>query len=621
MIISASFQDQNPRLRVAAVVVGGGLLILLVALFRVQVLQGGQYGSREQAQLLRRIRTPSARGEIVDRAGVVLANNRPSYDIAIYLGQIKRQNIPYLAVTNILAASRVLGLPVPVTDREINQHYATRRPLPMTLWRDVTKDQMAAFVEHSSTLTNLDLVVTPVRQYPHGTFAAHVLGYCGHAEQTDEEEIEDFYYYQPDMVGKQGVEAAFDGDLHGAPGGRTIRVNPGGVKVGDDVSVVEAERGNRIVLTIDSRIQRITEQALEHTVLSAGKELRGCAVVLDPNSGEVLAMASLPDFDPNIFTPGAPAAAVAQAFQNPGSPMLNRAARALYPPGSTFKPITLLAGLESGAISPGDTAVCTGGLKIGNRIFGCWKKDGHGRVDSYMAILESCDVWFYVEGMKTGVDAIARMAAQFGLGRSAGLDFTHDFAGVVPTPSWKRATINEHWWDGDTAQLSIGQSFLVVTPLQMANVAATFANGGTRWRPFVVKSIVSPTGEVLQQTVPAVLQQLNANPDNIAVVRHAMLGAIEAAEGGGRAARVDGLQVAGKTGTAEFDLHEGNTSRRINRTWFIGFAPYNKPEIAVAVLIEDGNSGGHTAAPVAGHILAGIFNRTIGGAGNVGYAD
>ncbi len=626
MILSQPYQDQNPQLRVLTVIVGVGLFILIVALFRVQVIQAERYGNREQAQSLRRIRMPSARGEIVDRAGLILAENRPSYDIAIYLDQIphvsKRQDIAAIAITNILAASRTLGLPVPVTERAVRQHYKVRRPLPLPLWRDISTEQMAAFVENGGTLTNLDLIVTPVRRYPRGAFAAHVLGYCGHTEQTDDEEVENFYYYQPDSVGKVGVEYAFDGDLRGAPGGRTIRVNPGGVRVGDDVGVREAERGNRIVLTIDSRIQRVTEEALAKTVLSAGKELRGCAIVLDPRNGEVLAMVSLPDFDPNVFTPGSPAAAVNAVTQNAGSPLLNRAARALYPPGSTFKPVTLLAGLESGEISPNDTAACTGGLKIGNRTFGCWNKTGHGRVDATLAMLESCDVWFYQEGMRTGVDSIAQTAKELGLGQSAGLDFSKDFGGVIPTPAWKKDRLNERWWDGDTAQMSIGQSFVVTTPLQMANLAATLGNGGTRWRPYVVKRIESPTGEVLQQTVPTVVKHLSARSANIETVRRTLLGAIQTPQGTGREARVNGIEVAGKTGTAEFDLHEGGVTRRINRAWFIGFAPYNNPEVAVAVLIEDGNSGGHTAAPVAGNIFAGIYRKTAAGAGTgSGYAD
>ena len=624
MIISAPYRDNNPRLIIVRTGIALGLLFLLVNLFHVQILERDRYGGREQAQSLRRIRLPAARGEIVDRNGIVLANNRPSYDVAISLDQLgrisKRQDVARLAAKNIQAVSAALNLPVTVTDQDVRNHYYRRRPLPMPLWHDLPPQTVAAFVERAGNWPGTDLLVTPVRQYPHGDLAAHLLGFCGKAEQTEEEEVENFYYYQPDRTGKQGVERAFDSDLRGAPGGHTIRVNPSGVKVAE-VGDKPAERGNRIVLTIDARIQRIVETALAHTVLPAGKELRGSVVVLDPRNGEILALASVPAFDPNVFSPGTPTATVEAVLQNSGKPMIDRAVGAGYAPGSTFKPVTLLAGLEAGAIATSDTATCTGGLQIGNHTFRCWNSHGHGRVDLLTAMMQSCDIWFYQEGLRTGVDALAKMASEFGLGQSAGVDFAHDLAGVVPSPAWKRMQKNEKWWDGDTAQLAIGQGFLLATPLQMANVAATLANRGTRWRPFVVKQIESPAGQPLQVTQPAVLARLSARPQNVDLVRQTMRAAVQSAQGTGHHAAVRGVAVAGKTGTAEFDSHETGTTQRINRAWFIGFAPYDQPSVAVAVLIEDGVSGGHVAGPVAGQIFAGIFQSNVettgGGAGYV----
>lgn len=612
MIISAPFREQNPRLTILAGLIAAGLLLLLVALFRVQVVNTDQYGTREEAQSLRRVRLPSARGEIVDRAGNILANNRPSYDIAISLDQLgrisKKQNAVQIAQANIFSISSLLQLPVTTTETDIRNQYDRRRPIPMPLWKDLRAETVAAFVERAGTLPGTDLIVTPVRQYPHGNLAAHVLGFCGKTEASDDDDVENFYYYQADTVGKQGVERAFDADLRGAPGGRTIRVNPAGMRVGN-VGDRPSERGNRLVLTIDARVQRIVETALDRTLLPAGKELRGCAVALDPRTGEILAMACLPNFDPN--------ASVATALRAPGSPLLNRAIGASYAPGSTFKPVTLLAGLEAGTIRTGDSFDCTGGLQVGNRRFGCWNKRGHGRVEAFTAMLQSCDVWFYQEGLRTGVDTIARMAAQFGLGRPTGIDYASDKTGLLPTPDWKRTHRNERWWDGDTAQLAIGQSFLLATPLQMANVAATLGNGGLRFRPYIAKRIESPEGQVLQQTQPLVLNRIDAKPTNIETVRQSMLQAVESSSGTGHHADVTGLSIAGKTGTAEFDTPHG----RINRAWFIGFAPYQDPSIALSILIEDGSSGGHTAAPVAGEILAGVFNRPHTSTGGGNYAD
>ncbi len=597
MIISAPYRDRNPRLAIVAGIVASGLLLLLAALFRVQVLRGEHFGGRQEAQSLRRVRVPAARGEIVDRHGVVLANNRPSYDIAISLDQLrvsKRQDIVRIAEANLVSLGRALGLELKISDAEFRNHFRKRRPIPMPVWRDQKTEIVAAFAERASNTPGTDLVVTPVRQYPQGTLAAHVLGFCGRAEQTDDRELERFYYYEPDLTGRQGVERAFDAYLRGAPGGRTIRVNPAGIKVAD-VGEKEAEPGNRVTLTIDARIQKIAEEALAQVRLPAGKQLRGAVVALDPRNGEVLAMASYPTFDPN--------ASVGPLLQEPGSPLLNRAIGGRYPPGSTFKPVTLLAGLEAGTIHVTDTAVCTGALQIGNRAFRCHNHNGHGAMDAMSAMAQSCDVWFYQEGMQTGVDAISRLAQELGLGQPTGIDFGNEAFGLVPTPEWKWTRQHERWWNGDTAQLAIGQSFLLATPLQMANLAATLANGGTRWRPFVVRRITESHGAVVEERQPEVAARLSARPANIETVRQALRAVVT--RGTGRLASVSGLSVAGKTGTAEFQTRDG----RINRAWFIGFAPYEQPTLALAVVIEDGESGSHTAAPVAQQIFASVFQK------------
>ena len=615
MILTSPFRDRKPRLIGMACIVGCGLLLLLGALFYVQVMQAQYFGNREQAQSLRRIRLAAARGEIVDRNGVVLANNRPSFDAVIYLDQLslksKRQDIVALAAPRLQELSALMKLPVTVTDDELRTHYQRRRPLPLPVWRDLTTNQVAVFAESASSVPGSDLLVTPVRQYPLGATAAHLLGYVGRAPPADADAATEFSYYQPENIGKQGVERTWDEMLRGEPGGRTIRVNPSGQTVGE-VRLTPAERGARVELTIDVRLQQIVEEALRRAPVTAGKEVRGAAVMLDPRTGEILALASVPTFDPNLFSPGVSADAISMVLTNPASPLLNRGTNARYAPGSTFKPVTLLAGLETGTIAPGDRVLCEGALRIGNRVFGCWNKHGHGMLDAPAALRQSCDVWFYIRGMATGVESIARFATAFGLGAPTGWDGDDEQAGLVPTPAWKLKLSAKRgggrWYDGDTAQMAIGQSFLVTTPLQMACLAAALANRGTVWRPFVVKRVVAPTGAVMQETKPEVHQRVPAKPQNMELVRQAMLGAIQSADGTGHSAAVKRWSVAGKTGTAEFDVYEkGVRVGRINQTWFIGFAPYENPQVALAVLVEDGESGGHTAAPVAGRILAGTF--------------
>jgi penicillin-binding protein 2 len=613
MIISAPSRENNPRLRAVGTIIASGLLVLLLALWRVQVMRGGDYGIKQENQSLRRIRVPAARGEIVDRNGVILANNRPSYDVAIYLDQIghisKKTTVVRVAQANLGAMSAALGMPITITSNDVVTHYEQRGPLPLPVWRDLRPEQVAAFAERASGLPGADLIVMPVRQYPQGSLAAHLLGYVGRADASDEDEVEKFYYYQPDRIGQQGVEKACDEYLRGSPGGRTIRVNPAGL-LAEDLGEKEAEQGGRVTLTIDVRLQRIVENALAVARPAHGNTPSGAVVLLDVRTGEILAMASLPSFDPNVFNPGTPVQTVNAVFTDPEHPMLNRATGARYPPGSTFKPITLLAGLVSGAISPQDTVTCTGSLVIGNwqkHPFHCWDHAGHGPMNAYTAITKSCDVWFYEEGMKTGVDAITKMAAEFGLGQVTGFDIGSEIRGLVPTPAWKQTQQGVKWWEGDTAQLSIGQSFLLVTPLQMACVAATLANRGASLHPYVVKRIETADGQVVHEGQPDVRARLDATPQQIELVRHAMLGAVE--EGTARAAQVKGLNIAGKTGTAEYDTKDG----RRNRAWFIGFAPYDDPQVALSLVIEDAASGSHTAAPVAGEIFAQIFGKATKG--------
>lgn len=609
------------------VIVGLGLFTLLADLWRVQVLNAEHYGGRDQAQSLRRVRIPSARGEIVDRNGLVLANNRPSFDIAIYLDQIgqvsKGQDVVRIAEDSLAALGRELNMKVMLADRDVRIHYERRRPLPLPVWRNLGPEMVAAFEERASNLPGLggvDLLVTPVRQYPLGAFAAHVLGYVGKADQNDDRDVERFYYYQPDSTGLQGVERSCDEFLRGAPGGYTIRVNPAGRKVAD-VGRKPAEVGDRVTLTLDARIQRIVEEALAHAPLAAGRQLLGAAVVLNATTGEVLAMASVPSFDPNVFNPGGPNdLKTALLDDKAGRPLYNRAIGGTYAPGSTFKTVTLLAGLETGSISPHDSIVCKGAIKIGNdpRPFRCWNQRGHGAVDALSAIEESCDVYFYEKGMATGVDAITATAVELGLGEPTGFDIGRESTGLVPTPAWKRMQPAERgggrWLLGNTAQLAIGQSDLLVTPLQMACLAAALGNRGTLWRPFLIKRIEASDGTVVRETQPEIRKRLHESTQNIELVRQAMQAAIQSAEGTGHAAAVKGLSFAGKTGTAEV----GPEKARIKRAWFIGFAPYDNPQVALSVVIEDGESGGHTAAPVAGQILAGIFQKqkevTAGGA-------
>jgi penicillin-binding protein 2 len=613
----------NPRLKILAVLMGALLAVLLLKLFSVQIVHGPRYGSRQEAQSLRRIRIPSARGEIFDRNGVPLAQNRPSYDIVIYLEELQKPtrkvDIASIAGANLSALSHALGAPVTLSDREVRIHYQLRRPLPLKVYRDVRPELVAAFAERASGWEGCDLLVTPLRQYNNGSLAAHVLGFVGRPQTTPEDELDKFYYYQPDIVGKQGVEAAFDDDLRGAPGGRTIRINVHGYREGE-VAVKPATMGQSVVLTVDAKLQKIAEDALDRAPVGPRRRLKGAVVVLDPRNGDVLAMASRPTFDPNLFNPGGDARQISAILNDADAPLLNRAVSGRYAPGSIFKMIPMLAGLENGVINAETRARCDGFLIIGaqNQRFGCWRKDGHGIVDMHDALKKSCDVFFYQRGMAMGPAPIRDWSLNFGLGQRTGFELGGETAGLVPDADWKRARFGEGWWDGDSAQLAIGQSFLEVTPLQMARMTAALANGGTLWRPRIVDRVMTPTGEIVKKFEPQRQGSVPVSPRNMEIVRRAMLAAVQDVDGTGHRAAVRGVPIAGKTGTAEF----GPRERRIKRAWFVGFAPYERPELAVAVVIDDGDSGGMTAAPVAGAIFAHVFGGTsVEAGGAAAYGD
>lgn len=612
MILHASPSRWSRRLVAMGILMAAGMMLLVLGLVRVQLLRGGHYTEREAQQSLRRIRIPAVRGEIHDRNGVVLARNRPSYDVAIYLEQLtgasKRRDVVQAARHTLQALSQSVNKPVGLTERDVRIHYAVRRPMPLTVWRDLGTSELAAFAERAAILPAVDLIVNPVREYPLATAAAHVVGYVNRDRPaSDVDALEQYYYYQPDLVGKQGVERTWDAWLRGEPGGRTIRVGPSGATV-EVVAEKPPQRGHTVVLTLDARIQRLAEEAFTSAPVGE-RPLRGAVVVMDVTNGEVLALVSWPAFDPNLFNPGRPAGQVEALFQDAARPLFNRAIGGLYAPGSTFKPVTLLAALESGRGRLNEISHCSGALTVGNRSFGCWRREGHGPVDGLTAMRVSCDVWFYQRGLATGVDNIERVARWFGLGQPTGVDVGIEPAGLVPTPAWKRRERGDRWWDGDTAQLAIGQSFLLATPMQMTVMAAALANGGTVWRPFVVKRVLSPTGAVVQETRPQVRWRVPASTTHFEWVRRSLWDAVRLPDGTAHRATVPGVSVAGKTGTAEFDLYEDGQRRRINRAWFIGFAPYEQPRYAVTVLVEEAVSGGHTAAPVAGRIFAGLFGR------------
>ena len=577
-------------------------------LWNLQVAQGMEYQRRLARQSLRSVRLPGVRGRILDRNGERLAENRPSYCVSLYLEELRRAGGVQRTVDGVMdqlyRIAEVMDRPLELQAQEVRQHLGRRTPLPLVAWRDLDETAMSRFLERADQFTGAALTVERVRVYPQGRVGCHVLGYVGRAEieQLTEggAEPERFHYYLPEFAGKAGVEKRLDGVLRAHAGGKLeIQVDVAGFKF-DEVSRREPGQGRDVMLAVDARIQRAAEEAL------AGE--RGAAVVIDPRNGDVLALASAPGYDPNDFVPTIRTEVWHGLLQDKRRPLFNRATGGEYAPGSTFKPVTLLAALESGKIRPETRYSCPGYFDLGTARFRCWQHWGHGSIEAKAAIRYSCNVYMYHAALASGAEGVQEMARRFGFGRRTEISLDFERPGLVPDAAWKRRARRDSWRDGDTCNLSIGQGALLVTPLQLAMYAAALANGGTLWQPRLVREIAREGGAGQEIAAVRAPGEPAWEARHLRVVREGMRDAVNTADGSGKRAALPGVEVAAKTGTAEY----GPKGSGLKMTWMIAFAPYEEPRYAVALLVEDGVSGGTTAAPRVKRLLARVFREVEG---------
>ncbi|HBA85406.1 MAG TPA: penicillin-binding protein 2 [Verrucomicrobia bacterium] len=598
MALRDLWDDEYLRLRVMLIGMMAVFIVLAAAIWKIQVAEGKDYQRDLMKQSVRRVRIPGMRGRIFDRQGVRLADNRPSYCIAVYLEELRqpgRWPKTIAAVEKQLdELSQIIGVPRRLTREDIQMHIGKRLPLPLLAWKDLDDVAMARLAEKTLLTPGVEVSTEAVRVYPQGKAACHVLGYVGRAEIDKNEEDEPYHYYLPEMAGKSGVERRFDDLLKGEAGGRLVRVDVAGFRH-DDLGVREPKNGNDLRLSIDIRVQKLAEEALSG--------VRGVAVVVDPQNGDVLAMASSPGYDPNLFIPRISAGDWATLTGDPSKPLINRAAAGAYAPGSIFKPVVAMSALENGKSTAQQAYNCPGHFELGRARFRCWFTPGHGVVNLQQALKHSCNVYFFHLGLQTGADAIYHMSQALGLGQKTGIGLDYEVAGTLPNDAWKRRTQNDGWRDGDTCNLSIGQGFLTVTPLQMAMVTATLANGGTLYRPRLLLETIGANGLATQRIAPQAANDLHWNPAHIRVVRNGMLDVVQGERGTGRYAAIPNVQVAGKTGTAEYGRKE--EGKKLG--WMIVFAPFEQPRYAIAMMVEDAVSGGTTVAPLMKKVLSGLF--------------
>jgi penicillin-binding protein 2 len=485
---------------------------------------------------------------------------------------------------------------------KLQKHYRTNTEVPFSYIKDIDFETMAKFSEHDVGLPGVDIAIRPVRSYVYGALASHLLGYVGAPDDTNKEEARKFTFYQGDQEGKSNLEKTMDEYLRGKPGVRYLRRNAKG-QIDGVLREDAPQAGNNVLLTLDARIQAITEEALR----AAG---RAAAVVVNPNNGEILAMASVPSFDPNTFIPSIKAKDWEALRKDEANPLINRAVSA-FPPGSTFKLVTALAGLRKGLAN--QRFNCSGGVSYGDHFFKCWiseKGGAHGTLGLADAIKVSCNSFFYQFGNAAGINAIDDTGETLGLGKSSGIEITGEQPGVLPGPEWmKVAAPREKWTSAYTANVSIGQGYDLVSPMQLAMVYATVANGGVSYFPRLVKDVVDAQGKpvlndkgqpVIPQT-PRVHGDLRVDfkPEQIELARRGLWKVVNEDGGTGGKARLPGIEVAGKTGTAQA-MTDG---KKDTIAWFACFAPYQNPKYAIAVMVQGGAHGGSVAAPIATRIL------------------
>lgn len=604
--------------RLTALQIVLSLLFAGVALtyWRIQVIEGPEYQDQAENNRQRRVVLRAPRGVILDRNGQLMVDNRPSYDAVVIRDEMRFEGGATTAAEaraqereTIGRAARILRL----GPAELAAYGERARVTPtfrsLTLKADLTMAELTYLLSRREELHGVSVSREPRRNYVGGELLAHAVGYVG---EVSDRELTDPKYQgllRPgDLIGRSGIEASYNIELTGRPGQETLIVDSFGRQHGATGERQDAVPGRTMLSTIDLDLQKVAKEAFEE------EGYNGAAVVLDPNSGEVLVMLSEPSYDPNLFS-GRIARADWRRLQSDSShPLQNRAIQSRYPPGSTFKLLEAIAGLEERILTPQSTRVCRGASIFYGRAFKCHKKGGHGSPDLRLAIQKSCNGYFYAVGNQLGIERIAKWGALFGLGKPTGIDLPGENPGILPSDAWKRRTIGEKWYPGETISVAIGQGYVQVTPVQLANFYAAIANGGDVYRPHLVRAIYDLNGRLVKEIAPEVISHAPMSEATHLFVKDALWSVVNE-WGTARKAMIEGRDVCGKTGTAQvtsasagIDAEKMDESIR-DHAWFAGFAPRDNPEIAFCVFVEHGGHGGVHSAPIARKILEAYFAK------------
>ncbi|MBN1606366.1 MAG: penicillin-binding protein 2 [Polyangiaceae bacterium] len=604
------------RYRWMVLAVIAAFLVILGRLVQLQLLEYDVHRAQARRNIVREISLATRRGVLRDARGAVLASNRPSYNVYVVPGLIdmKKTWPRVMQLMGIDPAERAIleKKVLAIRDRPGDDK---RKLQQLALKVDVNRDVVARLETHESELAGVDVASVPVRYYPHGALGAHVIGYMRELDQEMLTRLESLDYRSGDRIGATGVERRWESYLRGRRGWRKVIH---GLKRGRDRERLEARYldeprrmapvpGRDISLTIDVELEKAIDRAMRN-------QLAGAVVVVDVRTGRILAAYSKPSFDPDLISGGGGLEAARDAFKrlfsDPLKPMLDKTMSAAYPPGSTFKPFTSLAALDEGIINPASRVDCRGGYEYGKRYFRC--TGVHRQVNLHEAIVQSCNTYFYDIGAneRMQIDMLAQIGMDFGLGMKTGIGLNPEARGRMPTRSWYTRRYKDAFRGGFTLLAAIGQGAATVTVLQLAFAYAALANGGTLYQPQVVRSIETSDGTIVQEFPPRVRRVVDLNREHLAMVQSALHGAVTEKKGTAYAQAITGVDMAGKTGTAQVS-HVGlrnvdpDNIWYFNRdhAWFAGYAPAENPEMAIVVLIEHGGGGGKNAVPVASRIV------------------
>lgn len=582
-----------------------GFALLLGRLYWLQVVNHDYYQTLSENNRLRLRTVRAPRGPIFDRNGTAIAETQGSFDLVCSPVDVSDPAVEIRFLAEIVEFD--------ADEEEILEKIRNARRInpfsSITVARDLRFEQVSVLEFNREALPGFSVMVEAKRSYPLGAAFAHVLGYVGEASQAELDRSEDDRLSPGDIVGKYGIERMLDDDLRGTNGGRKVEVDA----AGRDQRLVEevpSQTGAAVYTTLDANLQKAAQEAMGSRA--------GAVIALDPRNGDVLAFYSAPAFDPNAFARGIRRADWQKLNADPRNPMQNKGLQGTYAPGSTVKPFLAMAALEANLQDKEAKVNCSGSYRLGNRVFRCWKEKGHGPTDMYHAVVQSCDVYFYTLGLKLGPERVASLEKGAGLGTTTGIDLPGERRGLVPDEEWKRKVLKDRWHDYESVLLGIGQGAIHLTPLEMVVGYATLATGGDVYRPRVVSRVVRMDGST-EEHAPQLLRTLAWKPANVEFIRKALAGVVND-YGTGGAAKLPGIVVGGKTGTAQVASMKGKVIKSEDlpyeirdHAWFVGFAPVEDPRIAIVAMVEHGGHGGSAAAPIVKAVLQEFFRTQVVG--------